>query len=137
MIENQEFLTPEEVEKLQPQDVAEYSTEVKDGIVHEYFGDLDAPVLFEISEEGKSILCVRGWSTYDLVSFGNYMLNRYPQKLKESEANNDVLMPVTDADLANWRFLSSQNKPSLQDTVSEDDGNFPGDGTNLGEEWQD
>lgn len=78
-------------------------------------GDLEAPKLFTVqttdnpnSIEKPVLLEVRGWSTSDLVSFGNYMLSTYPSKKAEAEASGDVMMGVTDANIANWKELCKQ-----------------------------
>jgi len=120
-MEDQEYLTEEEVAQLKPEDITHYTSEIRDGKEYEFFGDLDAPILFQIEEEGKSTLCVRGWHTSALVSFGNYMLLRYPDKATNAELSGDVIMGVTDADLANWRFLLEQNNTSLSEAMSTDD----------------
>lgn len=60
----------------------------------------------KVGEEGREFLSVRGWTTSDLVSFGNYMLNRYVDKRNDAWAKNlseEDITGVTDADLANWR----------------------------------
>jgi len=77
-------------------------------------GDLDAPTLYSVqttdnpSEITSPVLFeVRGWSTKDLVSFGNYMLSLYPEKRAAAEAAGDVIMGVTDANISNWKELKN------------------------------
>lgn len=72
--------------------------------VGKLIGDLDAPIIFNINDpEERDLFTVRGWSTTQLVSFGNYMLNRFAEKIQVALASGDRIMPVTDADLANWK----------------------------------
>lgn len=90
-------------------------------------GDLNAPIIFELREENKSTLCVRGWSTSDLVAFGNYVVSDYRTKLINQHPELTIAdmeaaqVVVSDADLANWLFLRQQDNSSISETVPTDD----------------
>lgn len=70
-----------------------------------YPGDNTSPELFKVSDtEGRELLSVRGWSTKDLVSFGNFVLNRFRNSQREADFIEDVQAQVWDADLENWKL---------------------------------
>lgn len=112
MNELQEILSDEEVAQLNPEDVTHYESKTINNEVYEFYGDLDAPVLFEIREEGKSIIAVRGWSTHALISFGNYLLSPERQKLVNQTAellSQEPLQGVSHADTENWKFRQDES----------------------------
>jgi hypothetical protein len=72
----------------------------------EPIGDVDAPNMFSVHDNsGFTLFEVKGWTTSDLVSFGNYMLNRYPTKALDSST---PIMEVTHADFCNWKDAKEQ-----------------------------
>lgn len=86
--------------------------------------DYEAPILFEATfeEDGEqpieftepSKLTIRGWSTEQLVSFGNFILSDYRTNLIKAmgDVNPDNSLfeervkEVSHADIKNWQFLN-------------------------------
>lgn len=114
----------------------------------EVVGDPQAPPIFQVvgttidATEGK--IEVRGWNTMDLVSFGNYMVSQHREdlitehpELLTAEDKEAAYHQVSDADLNNWRFFVGENATTLQENVSGTIENIPGDGTVLGDNWED
>lgn len=56
----------------------------------------------------------------DLVDFGNFIYRKVNCK-QHFTNGSEIDCMVSDADLANWRFLNSQNESTIQGTMSEDD----------------
>ena len=94
--------------------------------------DLDAPILFEAVYESEemeplsfstgSTLTVRGWSTEQLISFGNFLLSKDREDLLKAAADhNPETLPVEErskevshADLSNWKFRIGLFEPSSE-----------------------
>lgn len=98
----------------------------------EVIGDKQAPIIFQV--EGTTVdatsasIEVRGWSTDDLVSFGNYMVSAQRENLIDQhpelitpEDKEAAYHQVSDADLSNWRFLFYKNAHAIREAMWSDD----------------